>query len=79
MYSTENPKRKTSSLSKMKERKDSTKTVEEKTKGQDKGKKKNKKLFLVLFKVIERTQWVMSWVLQQCGHVWLMQAIYLLL
>lgn len=45
MYSTENPKRKTSSLSKMKERKDSTKTVEEKTKSQDKGKKKKQKTF----------------------------------
>uniref|UniRef100_A0A8C2U1B0 Mis18-binding protein 1 n=2 Tax=Coturnix japonica TaxID=93934 RepID=A0A8C2U1B0_COTJA len=44
MCSTENPKRKTISLSKMKERKDSTKTVEEKTKSQDKGKSKLKRI-----------------------------------
>uniref|UniRef100_A0A803XU33 Mis18-binding protein 1 n=1 Tax=Meleagris gallopavo TaxID=9103 RepID=A0A803XU33_MELGA len=44
MYSTEKPKRKTSSLSKMKEKKDSTKTVEEKTKSQDKGKSEEKRV-----------------------------------
>ncbi|XP_048805084.1 mis18-binding protein 1 isoform X2 [Lagopus muta] len=44
MYSTEKPKRKTSSLSKMKERKHSTKTVEEKTKSQDKGKGEEKRV-----------------------------------
>ncbi|XP_072193181.1 mis18-binding protein 1 [Excalfactoria chinensis] len=44
LYSAEKPKRKTSSLSKAKERKDSTKTVEEKTKSQDKGKSELKRV-----------------------------------
>ncbi|XP_031458191.1 mis18-binding protein 1 isoform X2 [Phasianus colchicus] len=44
MHSTEKPKRKTTSLSKMKERKDSAKTVEEKTKSQDKGKSEEKRV-----------------------------------
>ncbi|OXB56803.1 hypothetical protein ASZ78_014378 [Callipepla squamata] len=44
MYSTEKPKRKTSSLCKTTEGRDSVKTVEGKTKSQDKGKSKEKRI-----------------------------------